>query len=291
MFAPDPIQSQLLMSVQNIAFDSRRLIDRSRAEGDLELSPFALAHLDLNHRTREALEVVATAVGVPKSVIDYTRACGDRGYPWRPGQPLLSTEAIRRSALLAGHQRALTRLQEMAGIGAAIAARPRVPRAQFVAFRKAMGVSWQRVGALGHALALTETERTRLWEPRAGIGWATSVAQTVAGLDRSELAARWRTIVDTDFTTAAIPVVVLQEAGITADDISRQLPIGPDRMVELAAAALDPQPSLSEVAGSDIEAAIRATATESHTEPDISDHAAPPPRHHGGPDLAPGPDP
>ena len=152
MFDPNPIQAKLLKAVQNLASDNAHLIDQSRTRDNQQLSPMALAHLDIGRRTRENLEAIATAVGVPKSVIDYTRASGERGHRWQPGQPLLSTEAIDRDTLLRGHLRAVAQLQTMAGVGAAFSQQGTLPRDGFAAFRRVMGVTWQRVGAVGHGL-------------------------------------------------------------------------------------------------------------------------------------------
>ncbi|MFD4351551.1 hypothetical protein ACFWPX_03280 [Nocardia sp. NPDC058518] len=274
MFEPNPIQARLLMAVQNLAAENQHLIDRSRAAGDHELTPTAQAHLHLGRRTQESFEAVATAVGVPQSVLAYTAASGQRGHRWQPGQPLLSTEEIARDTLLAGHRAAVGQLQEMAGIGAALAHQEPLSRAGFAAFRRVMGYRWQQVGAVGHALALTTPERQRAWEP-TDTAWTTTVARTVGGLHRSDLVARWRAIVDTE-SYLSIPVRVLRDAGISLDDISRQLPVPPDRMVELTAAALQQTSSFGEAAGGDIGAAIEVTGTELQTEPETGDHTTAP---------------
>lgn len=276
MFEPTPIQAKLLKGIQNLASDDQHLIATPRTLDGPVLSPTALAHLDVSRRTREELEAVAAAVGVPGSVIAYTRAAGDRGHRWRPGQPLLSSEVIDRATLLAGHRRSVWQLQQMSGIGAATALHGTVSREGFEAFRRVMGVSWQRVGAVGHALELTETEREYAWEPTAR-PWTDRVAEAVGELELGRLSVRWRGIVETNFVTVAIPVSVLTAAGVTADDISAQLPVLPDRMVELAAAGMQPHPTLEEVFGPDIGAAIEATATGTHTGPGPDDGAGPVP--------------
>ncbi|WP_316574267.1 hypothetical protein [Nocardia canadensis] len=289
MFEPNPVQAKLLKAVQNLASDNQHLIDRSRTGDNEGLSSMALAHLDIGRRTRENLEAIATAVGVPKSVIDYTRACGERGHRWAPGQPLLSTEAIDRDTLLRGHRRAVAELQTMAGVGAAAARQGALSRAGFSAFRRVMGVSWQQVGAVGHALGLTTVEQQHAWEPTA-MPWTEQVAHTLSKLDRTELSARWKAVIDTDFATVSMPVMVLQAAGITPDDINRQLPVLPDRMVELAAAALDTRLTERVVGGVDIDAAIEATGAGAHTEHDPTDpRPGPTPDQHTGPEIGPGP--
>ncbi|MFD4431497.1 hypothetical protein, partial [Nocardia sp. NPDC058497] len=282
MFEPNPIQAKLLKAIQNIACDSQRLIEQSRT-ADNHQSSTALVHLDISRRTRENLEALAAAVGVPKSVIDYTRAAGERGHRWRPGQPLLSTETIDRDTLLTGHAGSVWQLQTMAGVGAAIAQQGTLPRNGFEAFRRVMGVSWQRVGAVGHALDLTETQRRHAWEP-TNRPWTDRVAETVGTLQRSALKTRWRGIVETNFVAVSMPVSVLTAAGVTPDDITAQLPVLPDRMVELAALALEPHPTVGEVFGTDIAAAVEATGSDSHTEPEPDDHTAgPEPGRRGGP--------
>lgn len=288
MFEPNPIQARLLMAVQNLAAENQHLIDRSRAAGDHVMPPTAQAHLYLGRRTQQSFEAVATAVGVPQSVLAYTAASGQRGHRWQPGQPLLSTEEIARDTLLAGHRATVGHLQEMAGIGAVLAHQEPLSRAGFAAFRRVMGYRWQQVGAVGHALALTGQERQRAWEP-TGTAWTTSVAQTVGGLQRSELVARWRAIVDAE-SYMSMPVRVLRDAGISLDDISRQLPVLPDRMVELAAAALQPPASVSEATGGDIGTAIEVTGTELQTEPETPDHTtAPRDGRRDGRDVGPDP--
>ncbi|MEV0688279.1 hypothetical protein AB0I35_30920 [Nocardia sp. NPDC050378] len=289
MFAPNPVQAKLLKAVQNLASDNQHLIEQSRTGDNKDLSPMVLAHLDIGRRTRENLEAIATSVGVPQSVIDYTRACGERGHRWQAGQPLLSTEAIDRDTLLRGHRRAIAQLQTMAGVGAAVARQGTLSRGGFAAFRRVMGLSWQRVGAVGHALGLSSVEQQHAWEP-TGSPWTEHVAHTVTRLDREQLSARWRAVVETDFATVSMPVMVLQAAGITPDDINRQLPVLPDRMVELAAAALGPDPMKREVGGVGIDAAIEATGTDSHTEFGPTDTpSAPHPDRNAGPDMGPGP--
>ncbi|MFC9871696.1 hypothetical protein [Nocardia salmonicida] len=288
MFDPNPIQAKLLTAVQNLASDSQRLIDQSRTRNNERLSPMALAHLDIGRRTRENLEAIATAVGVPKSVIDYTRASGERGHRWQPGQPLLSTEAIDRDTLLRGHLHAVAQLQMVAGVGAAFSRQGTLPREGFAAFRRVMGLNWQRVGAVGHALGMTTVEQQHAWQPTTN-PWTDHVTQTVATLDRTALMARWRAVVETNFATVSMPVMVLQAAGITPDDINRQLPVLPDRMVELAAAALEPL-VVREMGGAGIDAAIEATGAESQTEFEPTDHRpASHPDRYRGPDIGPGP--
>ncbi len=268
MFEPNPIQARLLMAVQNLAFENQHLIDRSRTAGQ-QLPPAALAHLRIGRPALDSFDAVATAVGVPRSVIDYSRAAGVRGHRWQPSQPFLATDEVSRSALLAGHRVAVADLQEMAGVGAAIARQATVSRVEFAAFRTVMGARWQQVGAIGHALGLTGSERRHAWEPTS-TGWATTVARTVSGLDQAQVLARWGAIVDTDFATT-MPVTVLRSAGISLDDIGRQLPVLPDRMVELAATALRTDPMVREQIGGHIEAAIEATGTDTHTDLDHAD--------------------
>lgn len=283
MFEPNPIQAKLLKAIQNIACDSQRLIEQSRTADNHHST--ALVHLDISRRTRENLEALAAAIGVPKSVTDYTRAAGERGHRWRPGQPLLSTESIDRDTLLTGHAHSIWQLQTMAGVGAAIAQQGTLPRDGFEAFRRVMGVRWQRVGAVGHALDLTEAERQHAWEP-TNRPWTDQVAETVGSLERSALRTRWRGIVETNFVAVSMPVSVLTAAGVTPDDISAQLPVLPDRMVELAARALQPHPRVGEVVGVDIGAAVEATGTDSHTEPEHDDRTAgPEPGRRGGPEV------
>lgn len=212
MFEPTPIQSKLLKAVQNVATERHRLIGKSGTAGILDLTPGDRAHLETVRRTGNELEALAAAVGVPQSVIDYTRAAGERGHGWRPGQPLLNTEVIDRDTVVAGHLRSVWQLQTMAGVGAAIAQQGTLPRDGFDAFRRVMGASWQRVGALGHALDLTQREREHAWEPGSP-PWTERVAETVESMERSALTARWRGIVETDFVAATIPVTVLTAAG------------------------------------------------------------------------------
>ncbi|MGW5456337.1 hypothetical protein, partial [Nocardia sp. NPDC003979] len=179
--------------------------------------------------------------------------------------------------------------QRLAGVGAAAARQGALSRAGFSAFRRVMGVSWQQVGAVGHALGLTTVEQQHAWEPTA-MPWTEQVAHTLSKLDRTELSARWKAVIDTDFATVSMPVMVLQAAGITPDDINRQLPVLPDRMVELAAAALDTRLTERVVGGVDIDAAIEATGAGAHTEHDPTDpRPGPTPDQHTGPEIGPGP--
>ncbi|MFI8974170.1 hypothetical protein ACIGO9_14885 [Nocardia asteroides] len=274
MFEPTPIQAKLLTGIQNLASEEQHLIAASGTPGDPVLSPAALAHLDLSRRAREELQALAAEVGVPGSVIAYTRAAGERGHRWQPGQPLLTSETADRDTLLVGHRRSVWQLQQMAGIGAAITRQASVSREGFEAFRQVMGVRWHRVGGIGHILGLTETERADAWEPTAE-PWPDRVAESVAELEPAALSAWWRAIVATDFATAAIPVSVLTGVGVTAADISAQLPVLPDQMVELAAAAIRPPRRLEGDSGTDISAAIEATAPRTHTGAEFDDPTRP----------------
>ncbi|MGW5456767.1 hypothetical protein, partial [Nocardia sp. NPDC003979] len=177
-----------------------------------------------------------------------------------------------------------------AGGGADAALQAAPPRAGFSAFRRVMGVSWQQVGAVGHALDLNAVEQQHAWEPTAQL-WTEQVAQTMSRLDRAELSARWQAVIDTDFATVSMPVMVLQAAGITPDDINRQLPVLPDRMVELAAAALDADLANPDAVGLGIDAAIEATGAGAHTEHDPTDHRSGPnpDQQLPGSEIGPGP--
>lgn len=287
LFEPSSTQAQLLAAVQNVAQANQHLIKQARGQGRAS-DAVALAHLAIGQRTGENLEAVAFAVGVPKSVIDYCRAAGARGHRWSPRQPLLSTETTDREVLLAGHTQAVTELQITAGIGAAIARHGHLPRDRFDAFRRAIGMSWQRVGAIGHVLDLSTAERKHAWQPTPA-RWESRVAETVNRWNPAELRARWNQIVEADFVTLSMPVLVLQSAGITPDDIAVQLPVLPDRMVELVATALPSAAGQVEVPGVGIDAAVDATASDMHTDLGPDQVIEIEPRHGRGHDIGPDP--
>lgn len=285
LFEPNPSQARLLAAVQNLAHADQQLIKQARTAGR-GLDAGALAHLEDGRRARENLEEVALAVGVPKSVIDYSRAAGERGRRWTPAQPLLSTETIDRDTLLTRHALAVAHLQTTAAIGAAVARSGSISREGFDAFRRAMGMSWQRLGAIGHVLDLNSAERERTWQPTT-TPWASKAADTVNRWDTAELRQRWTEIVQVDFVTLSMPVLVLQAAGVTPDDIAVQLPVLPDRMVELVATALPSAAGHVEIPGAGIDAAIEATASDRHTDPGHDQVIEIEPRHGRGHDIGP----
>ncbi|WP_280203129.1 hypothetical protein, partial [Nocardia cyriacigeorgica] len=98
----------------------------------------------------------------------------------------------------------------------------------------------QRAAASEHHHPFRVYERHQLWQ-RGPRHWATEAASEAAEMTVPQLQARFDHISGADFTAVAIPTIVLQAAGITADDIGAQMPVSPDRMVELTATALDQQ--------------------------------------------------
>ncbi|MGY2087903.1 hypothetical protein [Nocardia gipuzkoensis] len=237
MDAPTPLQAHLLKSVQNLAYDSQQLLERAHQAGHTSPPPEVVAQVQIGQRSRDQCEAVALAVGVPKAWIDYARAAGERGTRWQPGQALLGSGQVERSALVTALRREIHGLQDMAGLGAAYPRRAALDEDAVARFRRVMGMTWQRLGAVSHALGLSEDERHQVWQRGYG-HWATTVAEQLRGQSDQQLAKRWKQVAGADFTAVAMPMLVLQAAGITPDDIATQMPISPDRMVEHAAAAL-----------------------------------------------------
>ncbi|WP_157124429.1 hypothetical protein [Nocardia pseudovaccinii] len=237
MVTPTPLQAHLLKAVQNLAYDNHQRTERTRLAGKHRPSPEVLQHLRIGERSREQIEGVALAVGVPKAWIDYARAAGERGGQWQPGQVLLGSGHVERRALTEALARDVRGLQAMAGVAAAHTRRSELNGAAVAQFRRVMGMTWQRLGAVSHALSLSEEERHQVWQ-RGDQHWSTAVAEQFAASSDRQLAAQWNQVSGTDFTAITMPVIVLQSAGITHDDIAAHMPISPDRMVELAATAL-----------------------------------------------------
>lgn len=236
MATPTPLQAHLLKAVQNLAYDNHQALQRARHAGHTNPPPEVLAHLDISDRSREQLEEVGLAVGVPKAWIDYARAAGERGNPWQPGQVMLGSRQVERGALIAALGRDIHHLQDMAGV-AASSRHEEADSDQVARFRRVMGMTWQRLGAVAHALSLTVEERHQVWQ-RGHQHWSTAVAAQFPDHSAGQLAARWNEVAGSDFTAVAMPVIVLQAAGITHDDIAAQMPVSPDRMVELVVGAL-----------------------------------------------------
>ncbi|SUE28929.1 Uncharacterised protein [Nocardia farcinica] len=271
MDTPTPLQEHLIKAVQNIAYDNQQLLERHRATGDSGITPQLARHLQIGDRSREQLEHVALSVGVPKAWLDYARAAGQRGARWQPGRVMLGAGHVPRGALIAALGRDVHALQDLAGIAAAHTSSSRVDADTFARFRRVMGMTWQRLGAISHALALSEEERHQVWQ-RGNTHWTTAVAAHVGDYSVAEVSARWHQVARSDFTAVSLPVLVLQAAGVTHDDITAQMPISPDRMVELTAAALthavpppvtvtDPQHQLDPTAAQ-IHAALEATGLD-----------------------------
>ncbi|WP_433709699.1 hypothetical protein ACQP2U_24880 [Nocardia sp. CA-084685] len=237
MDTPTPLQAHLLKTVQNIAYDNQQRLERTRHAGNVSVPPEVLQHLRIGEHSLEQLEAVAFAVGVPKAWIDYVRAAGERGGQWQPGQVLLGSGQVDRAALTDALGIEVRGLRDMAGVAAAYIRHGELNVDAVSRFRRVMGMTWQRVGAVSHALSLSEEERHQVWQ-RGAQHWPTAVAGKFAEHSDRQLAARWNQVADTDFTALTMPVIVLQTAGITHDDIATHMPISPDRMVELAVDAI-----------------------------------------------------
>ncbi|WP_067473522.1 hypothetical protein [Nocardia amamiensis] len=237
MDTPTPLQAYLLKAVQNLAYDNHQTFQRARYAGHTSPPPEVVAHVDISDRSREQLEEVGLAVGVPKAWIDYVRAAGERGTSWQPGQVMLGSGHVQRSALTAALGQQVRHLQDMAGVAAAHTRYTVLDSDEVARFRRVLGMTWQRLGAVAHALSLSEEERHQVWQ-RGHQHWSTAVAGQVRDHSDQQLAARWNEVASSDFTAVAMPVIVLHAAGITHDDIAAQMPASPDHMVELVVDAL-----------------------------------------------------
>ncbi|MEU2258112.1 hypothetical protein ABZ540_33620 [Nocardia xishanensis] len=238
MNTPTPLQAHLLKAVQNLAYDNQQLRARTRAGGQADTSPELVRTLDIGERSRKQLEATAVAIGVPKAWIDYARAAGQRGALWQPGQVMLGSGHVPRDTLITALSREVHGLQDMAGVHAAYTSRSDLHGGSVAEFRRVMGMTWQRLGAVAHALTVSEEERHQVWQ-RGNQHWSTVVAAQVRGYPDHDLVRRWNLVARRDFPVVAAPVLVLGWAGITHEDSAAQMPISPDRMVELAATALN----------------------------------------------------
>ncbi|MGQ4618990.1 hypothetical protein [Nocardia sp. R7R-8] len=237
MDTPTPLQAHLLKAVQNLAYDSQQLLERAHHAGHPSPPEEVLGQVRIGQRSREQCETVALAIGVPKAWIDYARAAGERGARWPAGQTLLGSGQVERHPLITALRREIHGLQDMAGIAAAYPRRVALDGDAVARFRRVMGMTWQRLGAVSHALGLSAEEHHQVWQ-RGHRHWATTVAEQLRGHSDQQLAQRWNQLAGADFTAAAMPVIVLQAAGVTPDDIAAQMPDSPDQMVDHAATAL-----------------------------------------------------
>ncbi|WP_063129897.1 hypothetical protein [Nocardia fusca] len=231
MYTPTEFQAHLLRAVQNLAFDTAQKRNHNR------ITPIQAAQIDIVDSAGAQIEAAALAIGIPRPWVDYARIAGGQGQRWHPRQQMLSGRHATRSELLTAHTARIRELQKMAATAAAYPPRMGAGPDAVAKVRQVLGITWQRAGAIGHALALTRDERHQCWQPGPQ-QWSAAVAAAVNTLDDTALAARWEAMHTSDFTPLAMPIMVLQGAGITHDDIARQLPLSPDQMVEHAAIAL-----------------------------------------------------
>ncbi|MGW6332182.1 hypothetical protein [Nocardia rhamnosiphila] len=231
MYTPTEFQAHLLRAVQNLAFDTAQKRSQDR------ITPMLAAQIEIGDSAVAQIGAAAVAIGIPKPWVDYARIAGGQGQRWRPRQQMLAGQHPARTELLTGHAARIRELQEMAATAAAYPRRVGADPDAVARIRQVLGISWQQIGAVGHALALTRDERVQCWQPGPQ-QWSAAVAARVKALDDTALAGRWQAMHTSDFTPLAMPVMVLQGAGITHDDIARQLPLSPDEMVDHAAVAL-----------------------------------------------------
>ncbi|WP_280503276.1 hypothetical protein [Nocardia farcinica] len=234
MATPTALQAHMLKGIQNLALDNERHRARLAEAG---MSADAGEQLEIGQRSLTQLEQVALGIGVPKPWIDYARAAGQRGMRWTPGQSLLGSGHVEREHVLSVLGREVCGLQDMAGVGAIYIGRGGLDADVVARFRRVMGMTWQRLGAISHALHLSTEEQHQVWR-RGDRHWSTTVADQFANTDPKSLAQRWNRIAATDFSAVTIPVVVLQAAGITAEDSAAAMPTSPDRMVAQVIEAL-----------------------------------------------------
>ncbi|WP_216917773.1 hypothetical protein [Nocardia noduli] len=233
MDTPTALQTHLLKGIQNLARDNERHRPRPAEAGE---PTRADEQWGIGQRSLDQLEQVALGIGVPKAWIDYARASGQRGTRWQAGRQLLGSGHVDRAQLITGLGREVRGLQDMAGVGAVFTERG-VDAEVTARFRRMMGMVWQRLGAVSHALGLTTEERHQVWA-RGPRHWSTVVAERVRDADLKSLAQDWNRIVTADFSAATIPVIVLQAAGITAADAHAAMPTSPDEMVTEVTQAL-----------------------------------------------------
>ncbi|MBF6100556.1 hypothetical protein IU510_21085 [Nocardia cyriacigeorgica] len=279
MATPTGLQAHLLRGIQNLALDNER--HRARLAG-AGMSVQAGEQLEIGQRSLTQLEQVALGVGVPKPWIDYVRAAGQRGMRWTPGQSLLGSGHVEREHLLSVLGREVRGLQDMAGVGAIYIGRGGLDADVVARFRRVMGMTWQRLGAISHALALSTEEQHQVWR-RGDRHWSTTVAAQFASSDPKSLAQRWNRVVATDFSAATIPVVVLQAAGITAEDSAAAMPASPDRMVAQVTDALTttehPRTTSRSLPRAAIEIQTAVDAANIGPDPEPGDRNPPLPEH------------
>ncbi|MGN2636496.1 hypothetical protein ACTD5D_09945 [Nocardia takedensis] len=269
---PTALQAHLLKGIQNLASDNERHRPRLAAENtERSETSGSGQQWALGQRCLDQLEHVALGVGVPPAWIDYARASGQRGQRWQPGRQMLGSGRVERPQLITALGREVRALQDMAGLGA-VFTHAGTDAEVTARFRRFMGMTWQRSGAVSHALGLTTEERHQVWS-RGERHWSTEVATRLRRADPKSLAQDWNRIVAADFTAMTIPVVVLQAAGITAADAHAAMPTPPDHMVTEVTDALA---LLDEPHGPDADPTAEAIATAvRHTPEPGADPAAP----------------
>ncbi|MFE9575305.1 hypothetical protein ACFYO1_02880 [Nocardia sp. NPDC006044] len=243
MQTPTPLQMLLLNGIQNLAYDNWTRVEKSVAAGYDTPPPEVIDQITMSRRTLTQLEDLGALVGCPHSWLNFARRAGERGQASDARRLFYSPDEVPRGALIAALSGHIHQLQDSAGILAAHMRRnPGLDRGERGNFQAVMGMVWQRLGAVSHELDVTDRERGQMWSRHGGRHWANVVAQELTGHNDEQVSARFRTVADADISIVAAPVIVCLRSGIALDDISKQMPDSPDRMVELVGVALDAMP-------------------------------------------------
>ncbi|WP_141810559.1 hypothetical protein [Nocardia bhagyanarayanae] len=189
----------------------------------------------------DRLAEIAAMVGLPAQWIQYERAAGARGSGWDPQQEYLGAAHIDRDALVRGFTTRIAELQEWAVLQATADASGLLRGADAhearEAFGRTMGQAWELAGAVGHALELTDVEVRGAWD-KVGHRLA-HYSDQLSDYTRSCLHLAFHRVSQVDFHRDGIVWLVLKEAGVTHEDVSRVMLSTPDQMIAAARTYLE----------------------------------------------------
>ncbi|MFE5456109.1 hypothetical protein [Nocardia sp. NPDC056564] len=271
----------LLNGIQNLSYDNWARVEKSVAAGYDTPPPETVEQITMTRRTLTQLEDLGSLVGCPHSWLNFARRAGERGQASDARRLFYSPDEVPRGVLIAALSGQIRQLQDSAGILAAHTRRnPGLDRGERANFQTVLGMVWQRLGAVSHELHVTDRERGQVWSRHGGRHWANVVAQEMTNHNDEQVSARFHTVADANISLVAAPLIVCLRSGIALDDITKQMPDSPDRMVELVGVALDAMPR--DPQGLAVHDAVAATTLnqDSGTE-HIPDESA-----WGGPGLA-----
>lgn len=287
-------QIALLQRIQGLALHSGRLLQAMyEGGGDARTSMRAIAEINVLDRDRDLTEIKARAAGVPVEWIDRVRTLGQRGYPWREGQPLPdpAPRGWRRTIRRVADD--VEQLKDMAAVHTAyLHTRPvgepvsQMEQAATQQLHRNMAALWMRAGRTAESIGMSAGERAVLWKV-APEEWAQRVGHYLGGEDLGELHTRWRRYGDAAIATAARKSLrKLRRAGEHGPDIPLpDMPMRPRQMLHEAHATVADLNSPGSAENTAITTAVEAAlpedvaadwSTQDHPLPGTSGHGSEP---------------